>query len=166
MSKASITLGSAKGYDMDWNFLGTDWHLFGYLALLAFVLLLTFAIGVFFYLRRLRIRSPLALSAGIGAKREVLAKVRKHEPLSAEELQFATRVITDQRSPFAFCIPAAIFSMGCFYVLGSLEQLHGATPSERTFIGLIPMFTSLNVTAQLLRTARLKRRLPAVAGRT
>ena len=42
----------------------------------------------------------------------------------------------------AYCIPAPIFSIGCFYVFGSLEDLHGATPSERTFLGVIPMFTS------------------------
>ena len=55
---------------------------------------------------------------------------------------------------------AAIFSLGCFYVLGSLEQLHGATPSERTFLGVIPMLGSFNVTVQILRIITLKRRLP------
>jgi hypothetical protein len=46
-------------------------------------------------------------------------------------------------------------------VLGSLEQLHGATPSERTFLGVIPMLGAFNVTAQLVRAAKLKKRLPA-----
>ncbi|MEB3033670.1 hypothetical protein [[Mycobacterium] nativiensis] len=145
---------------MNWNFLGTNWHLFGDLAAVAFVALLLAATGVFGYIRRLRSRTPLPISEGIGARKSVLAKVRKREPLSAQELEFASRVIADQRSPLAFCIPAAIFSLGCFYVFGSLEQLHGATPSERTFLGVIPMFGSLNVTAQLLRAAKLKKHLP------
>jgi len=89
--------------------------------------------------------------------------VRGREPLSSQELAFAGRVIADQRSPLAFCIPAAIFSLGCFYIFGSLEQLHGATPSERTFLGVIPMLGSFNVTAQLVRGAKLKKRLPAAA---
>lgn len=146
---------------MNWNMFGTNWHLFGDLAAIAFVALLTFAAGVFRYINRLRSRTPLPISEGIGARRTVLAKVRSRAPLSADELEFADRVIHDQRSPLAYCIPAAIFSLGCFYVLGSLEQLHGATPSQRTFLGVIPMFGSFNVTAQLLRTAKLKKRLPA-----
>lgn len=142
---------------------GANWHLFGDLAFIAFVALLIFATGVFFYIRRLRDHPSLPISEGIGAKRAVLAKVRKRQPLSSEEVAFARRVIGDQRSPLAFCIPAAIFALGCFYVLGSLEQLHGATPSERTFIGVIPMLGSFNVTTQLLRVAKLKRRLPKAA---
>ena len=145
---------------MSWNLLGTNWRLFGDLAAVAFVALLAFATGVFVYIQRLRSRPPLSISEGIGARKMVLDKVRKGGPLSAQELEFATRAITDQRTPLAFCIPAAIFSLGCFYVLGSLEQLHGATPSERTFLGVIPMLGSFNVTVQLLRAAQLKRRLP------
>lgn len=60
----------------------------------------------------------------------------------------------------AYSIPATIFALGCFYVLGSLEQLHGATPSERTFLGVIPMISSINITAQILRVAKLRKRLP------
>lgn len=40
------------------------------------------------------------------------------------------------------CIPGALFMLGCFFVFGSLYHLHGATPSERTFLGVIPMLTS------------------------
>ncbi len=48
--------------------------------------------------------------------------------------------------------------VGCFYVSGSLEYLHGAPPSERTFLGVIPMITSTNVLLRLLMPG-LKRRL-------
>ena len=148
---------------MNWNMFGTNWHLFGDLAVVVFIALLTFATGLFFYIRQLRSRPPLPISEGIGARRTVLAKIRKREPVSPEELEFATRAVTDLRTPLAFCIPAATFSLGCLYVLGSLEQLHGATPSERTFIGVIPMFGSLNMTAQILRVRKLKKRLPAAS---
>jgi Kef-type K+ transport system membrane component KefB len=60
----------------------------------------------------------------------------------------------------ALCIPLTIFSIGCFYVFGSLEHLHGATPSERTFLGVIPMLTSTNLAVRMLKSASLKRRLP------
>lgn len=148
---------------MSWNMFGTNWRLFGDLAAVAFVALLCFATGAFCYVRRLQDRTPPPISEGIGARKAVLVKVRKREPLSSQELEFAGRVIADQRTPLAFCIPAAIFSLGCFYVLGSLEQLHGATPSERTFLGVIPMLGSFNVTAQLVRVVKLKKRLPAAA---
>jgi hypothetical protein len=49
--------------------------------------------------------------------------------------------------------------MGLFYVVGCFQQLHGAAPSFRTFIGLIPMLASTNMTVQLLRVAGLKGRL-------
>ncbi|KKC00015.1 hypothetical protein [Mycolicibacter arupensis] len=150
---------------MDWNMFGTNWRLFGDLAAVAFVALLFFATGLFFYIRQLRRRPVLPISEGIGARRAVLAKVRTRQPLSGEELEFATRAVNDLRTPLAFCIPAATFSLGCVYVLGSLEQLHGATPSERTFIGVIPMFGAVNMTAQILRIRTLKKRLPAAAAK-
>lgn len=148
---------------MDWNMFGTNWHLFGNLAAIMLIALVVFATGAFVHIWRMRRVPPLPISEGIGAKQSVLGKVRKRQPLTAEELQYATRFINQQRSPLAFCIPATTFSLGCAYVLGSLEQLHGATPSERTFIGVIPMMGSINMTAQLLRIVKLKRRLPAEA---
>jgi hypothetical protein len=63
----------------------------------------------------------------------------------------------------AYTVPAAFFTMGCFYIFGSLEYLHGAAPSERTFLGVIPMFTSTNLVIQMRRSARLKKRLPKVS---
>jgi len=148
---------------MNWDLFGTNWRLFGDLAVVAFLALLAFGAGTFCYIRRLQSRPPLPISEGIGARRAVLTKLRKRQPMSPDELKFATRAITDLRSPLAFCIPAAAFSLGCLYVLGSLEQLHGATPSERTFIGVIPMLGSLNMTAQIVRVRELKRRLPAAS---
>jgi Kef-type K+ transport system membrane component KefB len=59
----------------------------------------------------------------------------------------------------ALCIPFTLFALSCYYVFGSLEHLHGATPSERHFIGVIPMLTSTNLAIQLLRARRLKGRL-------
>jgi hypothetical protein len=41
--------------------------------------------------------------------------------------------------------------------------LHGATPSERTFLGVFPMLASMNFTTQILRSIRLKRRLRKIS---
>lgn len=82
--------------------------------------------------------------------------------MTAEEVEYATQVIDNQRTLMTFAIPLAIFSLGCFYVLGSLEQLHGATPSERTFLGAIAMVSSVNVTSQIFRVIKLKKRLPHI----
>jgi len=88
--------------------------------------------------------------------------VRKGQPMTSDELEYATQVVDNQRTLMTFAIPLTVFSLGCFYVLGSLEQLHGATPSERTFLGVIAMVSSINITAQIFRVIKLKKRLSTV----
>ena len=91
----------------------------------------------------------------------MIHKVSKREPMSKDELDYAKQIVADRSSLMAFCIPGTLFVLGCFYVFGSLyyDYLHGATPSERTFLGVIPMLTSTNLAIRLLRSARLKGRL-------
>jgi hypothetical protein len=48
--------------------------------------------------------------------------------------------------------------MGLFYIFGSLEHLHGAQPSERTFLDVIPIITSTNLTIRMFLSSRLKSR--------
>ena len=64
--------------------------------------------------------------------------------------------------PMALCIPFTLFALSCLLRFRCLEYLQGATPSERHFIGVIPMFTSTNLAIQLLRAKRLKGRLRTV----
>lgn len=139
-----------------------DSNTYGDLAVIAFVALLVFATGMFVHTRRLRNRPASPLGDEVGGTKAMLNKVRNREPMTEPELAFATQSIADRSSLLAFSIPATIFSLGCFYVLGSLEHLHGATPSERTFLGVIPMFSSVNITIQILRNKALKRRVPQV----
>ena len=68
----------------------------------------------------------------------VTRKIRKREPMSTDELEYAKQIVADRSNLMTFCIPGALFLMGCFYVFGSLYHFHGATPSERTFLGVIP----------------------------
>src|SRR5947208_3321163 len=117
-----------------------DSNMFGNLAVIAFVALLVFATGMFMHTQRLRTRPTSSFAEEVGGTKAMLTKVRNREPMTSDELAFAKQAIADRSSILAFSIPATIFSLGCFYVLGSLEHLHGATPSERTFLGLIPMF--------------------------
>jgi hypothetical protein len=140
-----------------------DIGLFGYLTILAAVLELVFAACVFAFISRLEARTPARLGEKVGAHKAVLAKLRKRESMSRDEVDYATELISDSRSLLAYSIPAALFTMGCFYIVGCLEELHGGTPSVRTFIGVIPMLTSTNLTIQLLRVARLKGRLQDVS---
>lgn len=134
--------------------------LWGVLTLISYVAIFFFAACSFMLVQRLLRREPTPLSEEVGGVSKILHKVRKREPMSADELAYASQIIADRRSPLAFCIPAAIITVGCIYVFGSLEQLHGREPSIRTFIGLIPMLAGTNLTMQLLRIAKLKRRLP------
>jgi hypothetical protein len=135
--------------------------LWGYLTLLAAVMELVFAACVFVYIRGLENRTPAPLGEEVGAHKAVLAKLRKRESMSQDEVDYATELVSDARSPLAYAIPAALFTMGLFYVVGCLFMLHeyGGHPSFRTFVGGIPMLTSMNIVAQLRRVARLKGRL-------
>ena len=135
--------------------------LWGYVTILAAVLELVFATSVFVFIRRLENRTPAPLGEKVGAHKAVLAKLRKRESMSQDEVDYATELVSDARSPLAYAIPAALFTMGFFYVVGCLYQLHvhGGAPSFRTFIGGLPMLASMNVVAQLRRVAGLKGRL-------
>lgn len=135
--------------------------LWGDLTVLAGALELVLATCVFVYISRLENRKPAPLGEQVGAHKAVLAKVRKRQPLSRAEFEYATELVNDARSPLAYAIPAALFTMGGFYVVGCMYvlHLHGGQPSFRTFIGIIPMFTSTNMAAQLRRVARLHRKL-------
>jgi hypothetical protein len=133
--------------------------LFGFLTIVTLLLALVFAVGAAVYVRRLEDRAPNAVGNEIGSAKAVTRKVRKGEPLSADELDYARQVIGARSSLMTLCIPGALFMLGCFYVFGSLYHLNGATPSERTFLGVFPMLASMNFTTQILRGVRLKRRL-------
>ena len=136
-----------------------DFGLFGCLTIVVAVLGLMFIACALLFIRRLEDRKPAPLGEEVGAHKAVLAKLRSREPMSQDEIDYAREMISDCRSLLAYSLPATLFTMGCFYVFGCLEQLHGATPSVRTFIGVLPMFGSINLTLQLLRVARLKGRL-------
>ncbi len=138
-----------------------DLNLWGGLTILAAAAALTCVAGVFVYISRMENRPAAPLGEEVGAHKAILAKLRKRETLSPDEFDYATELVSDARSPLAYTIPAVLFSMGFFYVVGCLYELHvhGGNPSFRTFIGGIPMLTSMNIVAQLRRVARLKRRL-------
>jgi hypothetical protein len=136
-----------------------DSGLFGYLTILSLMLALVFAAFASVLVKRMGDRAPTPISEEIGSAKAVMDKVRKRQPMSKDELEFAKQIIADRRSLMAYCIPGALFMVGCFYVFGSLYHLHGAPPSERTFLGVFPMLASTNFTIRLLASARLKRRL-------
>jgi hypothetical protein len=134
----------------------------GVLTILAAMAEIFFATCVFVYVSRMEKRKSHAMGEKVGAHKAVLAKIRKGEPMSQEEVDYARELIADARSPLAYAIPAALFTMGFFYVVGCLFMLHldGGHPSFRTFVGGIPMLTSMNIATQLRRVARLKSKLP------
>jgi hypothetical protein len=137
----------------------------GDLMILAVVAEMVFATCVFVYISRLEQRTSHPLGEAVGAHKAVLAKLRKRDPMSRDELDYATELVADARSPLAYAIPAALFTIGFFYVVGCLFMLHldGGNPSFRTFVGGIPMLTSMNMAAQLRRVARLKANLQQVS---
>ena len=134
--------------------------LFGALALISLILVSVCSVAAFAFTKRMRARPHVRLPLDIGTLPAVLRKVRDRQPLSEEELDLARQVLADRAAVTALAIPATLFFLGCFYVFGSLEQLDGHIPSERTFLGVIPMITSTNMAVQVLRSMRLKRRLP------
>jgi Kef-type K+ transport system membrane component KefB len=133
--------------------------LWGFLTLVSLGLALVFAAFAGVYVKRLGDRTPMPISEEIGSVKAVMRKVQKREPMSKDELDYAKQLVADRSSLMAFCIPGTLFALACFFLFGSLYYLHGATPSERTFLGVIPMLTSTNLAIRLLARARLTRRL-------
>jgi hypothetical protein len=133
--------------------------LFGLLTIISLAMALVSAALASVYVKRLADRPTTPISEEVGSSRVVVKKLRKREPMSDDELDYARRIVSDRSNPLALCVPGTLFCLGCFYVFGSLQHLHGATPSERTFLGVIPMLTSTNLALRLLSSARLKRRL-------
>ncbi|MGO8964097.1 hypothetical protein [Mycobacterium sp.] len=131
----------------------------GLLTLIAFCVALVLLSIAFVYVRRLERQPTLPFSEEIGAAARVIRKLRKRESMTPEEFEYAQRIVAIRGNPMALCIPFTLFTLGGYYILGSLEYLQGARPSERTFIGVIPMLTSTNLAIQLLRARRLKGRL-------
>jgi hypothetical protein len=133
----------------------------GDLTILAAVMAVVFATCVFVYITRLERRTSHPMGDQVGAHKAVLAKIRKREPLTRDEFDYASELVADARSPLAYAIPAALFTTGFFYVVGCLFMLHldGGHPSFRTFIGGIPMLTSMNIAVQLRKVAGMKRKL-------
>ncbi len=139
--------------------LGWSTYFWGLLALVALaVTFLLLAIATV-YVRRLESEPKIPFSEEIGAAPRVIRKLRKRESMTPAEFEYAQRIVALRGNPMAFCIPFTLFALSVYYVFGCLEYLQGATPSERTFIGVIPMFTSTNLAIQLLRAKRLKGRL-------
>ena len=103
----------------------------GWLTILAGVTELFFASCVFLYIRRWRIESR-SMGEQVGAHKAVLAKLRKREPLTQDEKDYATELVSDARSPLAYAIPAALFTMGFFYVVGCLFMLHETAATPRS----------------------------------
>jgi hypothetical protein len=137
--------------------------LFGFVTIVALALAFFFAAFAGVYVRRLEARTFNPIGDEIGSARTVTRKVRKGEPMSADEVEYAKQIIGARSSAITFCIPATLFMLGLFYVFGSLYHLHGATPSERTFLGVFPMLAAMNFTTQILRSIRLKRRLQKIS---
>lgn len=137
--------------------------LWGLLTVIALALVLVLAVFASVSVYRLRNRPSAPISEEIGSAPAVIRKLRKRQPMSREEVEYARQVVADRGSLMAYAIPGTLFALGCFYVFGSLEHLHGARPSERTFLGVIPMITSTNLAIRMLRSASLKRRLRNVS---
>ena len=135
----------------------------GLLAIGALGFVALFGSFAFIYTVRLQRLPAIPGSDKLNGYQATLRKLRKAEPMTQDQHNLAKRIIDIRRHPMAYTIPAAFMSVGIFYVLGSLEYLHGAHPSERTFLGVIPMFTSTNLIIQMRKTARVKKRLPKAA---
>ncbi len=136
-----------------------DVGLFGYLTILSLVLVLVCTAFAFVAAKRIRDRAPTPIGEEIGSAKAVMDKLRKRKPMSNDELAYARQIVADRSALITYSIPGVLFMLGCFYVFGSLYHLHGATPSERTFLGVFPMLAATNFTIRLLGSARLKGRL-------
>ena len=136
-----------------------NWGLWNYLTAISFALEVVLATCATIYVGRILRRKPVPLTNEVNAVPTVLGKLRKKVPLDDYEKPLATQVVDARRPLMAFSLPAAFMTVGAFYIFGSLGALHGAQPSERTFLGFIPIITSTNLTMRMFLSGRLKSRI-------
>jgi uncharacterized membrane protein (DUF485 family) len=134
----------------------------GLLTLIALGVTLVLLLIATIYVWRLEQQPTLPFSEEIRAAPRVIHKLRKRESMTPEEYEYAQRIVAIRGNPMALCIPLTLFALSVYFIFGGLEALHGAKPSERHFIGLIPILTSTNLVIQLLRARALKGRLKNV----
>ncbi|MDT5014243.1 MAG: hypothetical protein QOD39_403, partial [Mycobacterium sp.] len=77
----------------------------GDLTILAALVEMGLATCVFVYIGRLEKRTSHPLGEKVGAHKAVLAKLRKSEPMSREEVDYASELVADARSPLAYALP-------------------------------------------------------------
>jgi len=70
----------------------------GDLTILAVVMEVVFATCVFVYITRLENRTPHPLGEKVGAHKAVLAKLRKREPMSQDEVDYASELVSLSRA--------------------------------------------------------------------
>jgi hypothetical protein len=140
-----------------------NWNVWNYLTAITLVLEVVLATCAAIYVGRVLRRPTVPLTNEVNAVPTVLGKLRKRVPLEDYEKPLATQIVDARRPLMAFTIPATFMMAGAFYIFGSLEHLHGAQPSERTFLGLIPIITSTNLTMRMFLSGRLKGRIEKAA---
>ena len=83
--------------------------LFGNLTIPALVLALVLAAFASVFVKRLCGRAPTPISEEVGSAKVVMDKLRKREPMSKDQLDFAAQIVADRRSLMAYGIPGAVF---------------------------------------------------------
>ena len=86
--------------------------LFGLLTVVSLALVLVLATIASIYVRRLDNRESLPIGEEVGSATTVIRKVRKHEPMTDDEIAYAKRVVADRGSLGGFAIPGMIFMLG------------------------------------------------------
>ena len=95
----------------------TNLGLFGFLTVLALALALIFAAFASVFVKRLGDRAPIPISEEIGSAKAVMAKVRKREPMSKDELDYAKQIVADRSSLMAYPSPALCSCWAAFLYL-------------------------------------------------
>lgn len=72
--------------------------LFGFLTILALVMALVLAAFASVFVKRMGDRAPTPISEEIGSAKAVMNKLRKREPMSKGELDFAKQIVADRSS--------------------------------------------------------------------
>ncbi|MCW2563913.1 MAG: hypothetical protein JWQ31_2473, partial [Mycobacterium sp.] len=84
------------------------WGLLTLIALAVTLILLSIA---FIYVRRLERQPTLPVSEEIQAAPRVIHKLRKREPMTPEEFEYAQRIVAIRGNPMALCIPFTLFAL-------------------------------------------------------
>ena len=116
-----------------------NWNLWNYLTAITFALALVFATCASIYVRRVLRRTPVPLTNEISSVPDRAGEAAQTRTAGGlREAAWRQRLLTPDDPLMAFSIPAAFFTVGCFYISAASSTCTAPSRPSGRFSGSSP----------------------------